>query len=113
MSDVTPIRQRRMPAFAFLAGALVIGLIALLVYLFWGGRAETPTTPAEAVQTDEIDMPAPDAAAVRAQVDAALKAAPDPSNQPAAQAAREAEAQAANPGARPPAASPPVAPPTT
>ena len=91
----TPAQRRKLPAFAFVAGAAVIAVVALLAYLFWGGRAETPTTPAESVQTDEIDMPAPDAAAVRAQVDAALKAAPDPTNQPAAQAVREAEAQAA------------------
>ena len=96
MTDIpSAVQRRRTPAYAFAGGAAVIMIIALLAYLFWGGRAETPTTPAEAVQTDEINMPAPDAAAVRAQVDAALKAAPDPTNQPAAEAVREAEAHAA------------------
>ena len=69
-------RRRRTPALAFLVGALLVGAVALAVWLFWPDRAETPATPAEAVVTDDLDLPAPDAEAVRRQVDEALSAAP-------------------------------------
>ena len=65
-------QRQRTPALAFLVGALLVGALAVAVYLFWPKRAETPTTPAEAVATDDLDLPAPDAEAVRRQVDAAL-----------------------------------------
>ena len=93
----TKTARRRTPALAFLIGALVVGAVALALYLFWGGRAETPTTPAEALVTDEINMPAPDADAVRRQVDEALSSMPTPEQAPAADAVAEAEAQARNP----------------
>ena len=93
----TKSSRRRTPALAFLIGALVVGAVALAVYLFWGGRAETPTTPAESLVTDEINMPPPDADGVRAQVEQALRETPAPTLQPAQEAVSAAEAQARAP----------------
>jgi cell division protein FtsN len=107
VSSRTRGRRRRSPALAFLAGAVVIGLIGLLLYLFWGSRAETPATPAEAVRTDNVDLPKPDDAAVRAQVDEALRTTPDAGG-PAQQAASEAAAQAQGPAANLPETAPPT-----
>ena len=108
VSSRTRGRRRRSPALAFLAGALVIGLIGLAIYLFWGNRAEAPTTPAEAVSTDNVNLPAPDDAAVRAQVDQALRTTPQAAGGPAQQAAAEAQAQAQRPAADLPETAPPT-----
>lgn len=88
--------RRRTPALAFLIGAAIIGAIAVAAYLFWGSRAETPATPAEAIVTDQaLGLPAPDGDAIRAQVEAALAQAPRDPSQPAEQAAESAQAQTA------------------
>lgn len=88
--------RRRSPAVAFLIGAALIGALAVAGYLVYGGRAETPASPAEAMVTDQaLGLPAPDADAVRAQVDAALAQAPRDAAQPAEQAAASAQAQTA------------------
>jgi len=92
--DTRPMRQRRTPAVAFLVGALLIALAALAVWLFWGSRAETPTTPAEAVLTDSEELPPPDTGSVAARVEEALAATPAAGAQPARQAAAEAQAAA-------------------
>ena len=70
-------RRKRLPAVAFLIGALVVGAVAAALYFFWPDRAETPTTPEEAVLTDDLGLPAPDARLVERQVEEALKAAPE------------------------------------
>ena len=86
--------RRRSPAVAFLVGALVIGAIGGGAYLLLANRAETPVTPTEARITDEVpDMPVPDGAAIRRQVDAALAASPQDPDDPAVRAASEALAQ--------------------
>jgi uncharacterized iron-regulated membrane protein len=108
VSSRTRGRRRRSPALAFLAGAVVIGLIGLALYLFWGSRAEAPTTPAEAVKTDNVNLPAPDDAAVRAQVDEALRTTPQSAGGPAQQAAAEAQAQAQRPATNLPESAPPT-----
>lgn len=88
--------RRRTPALAFLIGAAIIGALAVAAFLLWGGRAETPATPEEAVVTDQaLGLPAPDGDAIRAQVNAALAQAPRDPSQPAEQAAQSAQAQTA------------------
>jgi hypothetical protein len=88
--------RRRTPALAFLIGAALIGAIGVAAYLLWAEPAQTPVTPTEAVITDEIpNMPVPDPAAIRAQVDAALAQTPPDPNAPAEQAAAAAQAQTA------------------
>lgn len=88
--------RRRTPALAFLIGAGLIGAIGVLLYLFWPDTAQTPATPAEAVITDEaLGLPAPDAGAIQAQVDRALREAPRDAAQPAEAAAANAQAQTA------------------
>ena len=76
-------RRQRVPALAFLVGALLVGALALAVWLFWPDRAEAPATPQEAIVTDDLDLPAPDAGEIRRQVDEALSTAPAASNPPA------------------------------
>jgi hypothetical protein len=97
-------RRQRTPALAFLIGAAVVGAIALLAYLFWPDRAETPATPQEAVLTDDLDLPAPDGAAITRQVDEALAQSPAAGTAPAGEPGPDARA---NPSAAP------VAPPET
>lgn len=96
VADPPAMVRRRSPALAFLIGVAVIGALAVLAYLFWPDRAETPATPEEAAITDEaLGLPAPDAASVRAQVDQALRTAPrDPAGR-AESAAAAAQAQTA------------------
>ena len=103
-------RRRRTPALAFLVGALLVGAIAFAVYLFWPKRADAPTTPAEAVATDDLDLPAPDAEAVRRQVDAALSAAPAASDPPPTPAGSDVAAPPEVAGERSPDDPPPPLP---
>ena len=105
-------QRRRMPAMAFLVGALLVGAIAVAVYLFWPKRAETPVTPAEAVATDDLDLPAPDAAEIRRQVDEALSAAPAASDPPPSAAPEGVDAPPEAGGSRAPTDPPPPLPET-
>ena len=103
-------QRRRTPALAFLIGALLVGAVAVALYLFWPDRAETPVSPQEAVVTDDLDLPAPDAEAVRRQVDAALSASPAASDAPAAPAGTAATAPPEASGSRAPNDPPPPLP---
>ena len=105
-------QRRRMPALAFLVGALLVGALALAVWLFWPKRAETPVTPAEAVATDDLDLPAPDAAEIRRQVDEALSAAPAASDAPPSAAPEGVTAPPESSGSRSPTDPPPPLPET-
>ena len=105
-------RRRRMPAFAFLIGALLFGAVAVAAYLFWPDRAEAPADTREALITDDLNLPAPDAAAVTRQVDAALAAAPAASDAPATPPATEAVAPPEASGSRAPNDPPPPLPET-
>ena len=98
-------QRRRTPALAFLIGAIVVGAIAVLAYLFWPERAETPVSPNEAVLTDDLDLPAPDGAAVTRQVDEALAQSPSAATTPAGEPGPDAGPDAP--------VSSPVAPPET
>ena len=103
-------RRRRMPALAFLVGALLVGALALAIWMFWPKRAETPTTPAEAVATDDLDLPAPDAGEIRRQVDEALSAAPAASDAPPTAAPEGVDAPPEASGERAPTDPPPPLP---
>ena len=100
--------RHRSPALAFMAGIVLIGLIAGAAYLFWPESAQTPVVPTEVAITDEVpeDMPVPDGAVIRAQVDAALAQAPRDPSQRSEQAAAAAGAQTAPATAQTPAAPP-------
>jgi hypothetical protein len=60
------------------------------------------------VKTDNVNLPAPDDAAVRAQVDEALRTTPQSAGGPAQQAAAEAQAQAQRPATNLPESAPPT-----
>ena len=105
-------RRRRMPAFAFLIGALLFGAVAEVAYLFWPNTAETPADTQEAAITDDLNLPAPDAAAVTRQVDAALAAAPAASDAPSTPPSTEAVAPPEASGSRAPNDPPPPLPET-
>ena len=106
-------RRRRMPALAFLVGALLVGAVALAVYLLWPNRAEAPVSKQEAVATDDLDLPAPDADAIRREVDQALSAAPAASDAPAAAAGTDVAAPPETSGSRAPNDPPPPLPDNT
>ena len=105
-------RRQRLPVLAFLVGALLVGAVALAVWLFWPDRAETPATPAEAVITDDLDLPAPDAARIQREVDAALSAAPAASDPPATPPGTDVAAPPETSGSRAPGDPPPPLPET-
>ena len=103
-------RRRRMPALAFLVGALLVGTVAAALYFFWPDRAEAPATKQEAVITDDLDLPAPDAGEIRRQVDEALSAAPAASDAPPSAAAGGVTAPPEASGSRAPNDPPPPLP---